>query len=68
MKLMTANVEAGEMVLSVKAPAAKPDDVRSIIRTHMMEGEKQLPQVVLHMHATACSPPHRHTYTNKYSM
>lgn len=65
MKLMTANVEAGEMVLWVKAPAAKPDDVRSV---NTMEGEKQLPQVVLHMHATTCSPPHRHTYTNKYSM
>lgn len=68
MKLMTANVEAGKMILWVKAPAAKPDDVRSITRTDMMEGEKLLPQVVLHMHATACSPPHKHTYTNKYSM
>lgn len=68
MKLITAKTEAGEMVLWVKAPAAKPDDVSSITRTHMTEGEKQLLQVVLHMHATACSPPHKHTYTNKYSL
>jgi hypothetical protein len=31
---------AGEMAQWVKALAAKPDNLNSIPRTHMMEGEK----------------------------
>lgn len=39
--------EATEMAQGIEALAAKPGDLSSIPRTHMVEGEKCLLQVVL---------------------
>lgn len=48
-----------KMAGSVKVFAAKPEDLSSIPRTHIVKGENQLPQIVL---------IYTHTnYTQKYS-
>jgi hypothetical protein len=42
--------QACEMVLWVKALAAKPDDLSSIPGTHRVKGENQLPELSLNLH------------------
>lgn len=41
------NHRAGGMAQQVKTPAAEPDNLSLIPRTHMVQGKKQLSQAVL---------------------
>lgn len=65
LQVLAENKRAGEMVQQVKALASKSDEWSFISRTQMMEGETQLPNVIL-------SPPqesfaaHKHTNNQMY--
>lgn len=50
------------MVQWVEVIAAKPEDLSSIPRTHVVEGEKELQEVFCGMHGP---PPRTHKQRNK---
>lgn len=54
---------ASETVQWIKVTAAKPGDLGSILRTHMVEGENHSLSPGLHMHARAYVMCTQHTYT-----
>lgn len=53
---------AHAMAQKVKVLGIKPDDLISLLRTHNMGGEDQLPQVILHSLHIEHVRPHKNKY------
>lgn len=63
LQVLAENKRAGEMVQQVKALATKSDEWSFMSRTQMMEGETQLPKVIVSLPQES-SAAHKHTNTN----